>query len=165
MPCRVATGGIGTISCANVLFEGVPMGMLYEKSLQSGVNYKTATLVVGNAMGPRSILGRSRAPALKSGSADDPEVNDEFSGKQRVYFERNRHSKWRPVLVPKGEHTHAQFHAHWTHTHTQVCRRCLLDFAALWVRGGAGLKLSDEAHRAEVAARHLVTIKVDNLNA
>ena len=121
MPCRVATGGIGTISCANVLFEGVPMGMLYEKSLQSGVNYKTATLVVGNAMGPRSILGRSRAPALKSGSAHDPEVDDEFSGKQRVYFERNRHSKWRPVLVPKGEHTHAQFSCTLdTHTHASL---------------------------------------------
>lgn len=62
--CRIATGGIGTISCANVLFEGQPMGMLYEKQ-EDGANYKTATLVIGNSMGPRSILGKSRAPAIK----------------------------------------------------------------------------------------------------
>jgi hypothetical protein len=74
--------------------------MLYEKK-QDGESYKTATLVVGTSMGPRSLLGRSRAQALKDSAAtegDDVGV----SGRQRVYFERNRHGKWRPVLVPKG---------------------------------------------------------------
>ena len=97
---RVATGGIGTISCANVLFEGQPMGMLYEKK-QDGDSYKTATLVVGSSMAPLSVLGRARAQSLKeSGKTDGDEGI--LSDRQQVYFERNRHGKWRPVLVPKG---------------------------------------------------------------
>jgi hypothetical protein len=85
---------------ANVLYEGKPMGMLYEKNAD-GEHYKTATLVVGNSMGPASVLGRSSVAALKSGAAGT--AVDEREGRQRVYFERNRHGKWRPVLVPKGE--------------------------------------------------------------
>ena len=94
---RIATGGIGTMSVGNVLFEGKPMGMLYEKNAD-GENYKTATLVVGNSMGPASILGRSTVPALKSGAA-----GSEHEGRLRVFFESNRHGKWRPVVVPKGK--------------------------------------------------------------
>jgi hypothetical protein len=85
---------------ANVLYEGKPMGMLYEKNAD-GEHYKTATLVVGNSMGPASVLGRGSVPALKSGAVGA--AVDEREGRQRVYFERNRHGKWRPVLVPKGE--------------------------------------------------------------
>ena len=66
-PGRIATGGIGIISCANVLLEGKPMGMLYEKT-QDGDCYKTATLVVGNSMGPASILGKQASQTLPDGA-------------------------------------------------------------------------------------------------
>ena len=99
---RIATGGIGTISCANILLEGQPMGMLYEKK-EDGEKYKTATLVVGHSMGPMSVLGKGRALSIKSSAA--AAVESELTGKQRVYFEPNRHGKWRPVLAPKGMST------------------------------------------------------------
>jgi len=99
---RIATGGIGTISCANFLLEGQPMGMLYEKK-EDGEKYKTATLVVGHSMGPMSVLGKGRAHSIKSSAAAAAE--SELTGKQRVYFEPNRHGKWRPVLAPKGMST------------------------------------------------------------
>ena len=76
------------------------MGMLYEKK-QDGENYRTATLVVGSSMGPRSILGRSRARTLKESGAPTEDEEMLTSGR-RVYFERNRHGKWRAVLVPRG---------------------------------------------------------------
>jgi hypothetical protein len=71
------------------------MGMLYEKT-QDGECYKTATLVVGNSMGPASILGKQASQTLPYGAPD-------MDRRRQVYFEQNRHGKWRPVLVPQGE--------------------------------------------------------------
>jgi superfamily I DNA and/or RNA helicase len=76
------------------------MGMLYEKK-EDGEKYKTATLVVGHSMGPMSVLGKGRALSIKSSAAAAAE--SELTGKQRVYFEPNRHGKWRPVLALERE--------------------------------------------------------------
>ena len=123
---EVVTGGIGTMHCANVLHEGRPMGMLYEKTADL-TGYKTATLVAGDAMGPRSLLGRSRARAIvgASAGAGGQDTSEVRLCRQRVYFEPNRHGVV-PLMLVDPE----------TRLHIMAKRRIPTSCACLILEGG-----------------------------